>query len=734
MKTSYIHPTSELKRQKIRRFLSSNWLHHILPSAIVILILWLPFGFSLTGLIEEWWVLGLFISKGLFFIADSSSPLAPHALRPLTILPQALAYWLDNSSFNYWHVLLIVALLIKGSTISYLTEKLTGNLKLGIIASVLVLIYPADTMQLSFRALHINWALSLVLLGSVVFLHALSLKRKIYAYLSSSIGAALFSAACFMYEASLLLACIPILIIFAKAGLSATLVQIRQKAIQHVTWFSGALIYVVYVLHTAPLVKSYQSSITGSDALSILKLNYPKLFSVGLLRSTLGGWFDAAKITIQEFTDYWYISAATLCLIAAIVAILRFNRADTYDAPRFAALPLNARLALSGLLLLLLGYAPFLLSPAHLVINQRTFLFATPGAVLLLIAVLSTGYSLSKIITQLCVAFLFVTGLSFQLYQFHHYIEISRKQITILKDIADHLYGDLDNKTLLILDHGNQLDHTWMLIDEDLPGALSYLYNKPVKNTEVCHMPSGEWQHTDSLQRKGLCTEGAQDWTFHYPSSVSGPGVPATVQPENQVIKKSAIVTVEIGKENTDNATSESQVASAPLSTVEAPLPTYENIVNLLNMKQRFIRFRDATIDDEYIWTFGKWWSMELPIQGSGWREAEWEVNSFSHHASAWKSQGKSSLVFKFHPKDRVYALEGSFNLVISDVIKNSLVILINGTTVPFQWGESGKFHATIPQGILKNGSNVIEFNSSADEKYYGLSARMDGFSISRQP
>jgi hypothetical protein len=734
MKTSYIHPTSELKRQKIRRFLSSNWLRHILPSAIVILILWLPFGFSLTGLIEEWWVLGLFISKGLFFIADSSSPLAPHALRPLTILPQALAYWLDNSSFNYWHVLLIVALLIKGSTVSYLTEKLTGNLKLGIIASVLVLIYPADTMQLSFRALHINWALSLVLLGSAVFLHALSVKRKAYAYLSSAIGAALFSAACFMYEASLLLACIPIFIIFAKAGLSATLVQIRQKAIQHATWFSGALIYVVYVLHTAPLVKSYQSSITGSDALSILKLNYPKLFSVGLLRSTLGGWFDAAKITTQEFTDYWYITAATLCLVVVIVAILRFNRADTYDAPRFGALPLNARLALSGLLLLLLGYAPFLLSPAHIAISQRTFLFASPGAVLLLIAVLSTGYSLSKTITQLCVAFLFVTGLSFQLYQFHHYIEISRKQITILKDIADHLDGDLDNKTLLILDHGNQLDHTWMLIDEDLSGALSYLYNKPVKNVEVCYMPSGEWQHADSLRRKGLCTEGAQDWTFHYPSSVSGPGVTATVQPENQVVEKSAIISVEIGKENTDNATSETQVAPAPRGTLAALPPRYEYIVNLLNAKQRFIQFQDTTIDDEYAWTFGKWWSMELPIQGSGWREAEWEVNSFSHHASAWKSQGKSSLVFKFHPKDRLYALEGSFNLFISDVIKNSLVILINGTTVPFQWGESGKFHATIPQGILKNGLNVIEFNSSADEKYYGLSARMDGFRISRQP
>jgi len=62
------------------------------------------FWFTLTGLIEEWDILGVFTIHG---------PLALQAMRPLSDLPFAIAYFLDFNSFYYWHVLLILALIIK---------------------------------------------------------------------------------------------------------------------------------------------------------------------------------------------------------------------------------------------------------------------------------------------------------------------------------------------------------------------------------------------------------------------------------------------------------------------------------------------------------------------------------------------------------------------------------------------------------------------------------------------
>ncbi len=707
---------------------SRRWLAHIVPAALVVLILWLPFGFALTGLIEEWDVLGLFIKHGVFFFADTSSPLAPHALRPLTIFPHALAFWLDSNSFFYWHVLLMLALVIKGASVSYLMEKLTGSLKLGVIACVLVIIYPADTMQLSFRGVHINWALSLALLGSAIFLHALSLKHKFRACLFSALASALFASACFMYEASLLLACIPALMLFARDGLVTTLRQIRPKLAEHAIWVAGPAAYVIYALRTSAAVKSYQAGVVGTDLLSTLKLTYPKLFSVGLLRSTLGGWFDALRITAEEFANYGYVVAASAVLSVAIMALLRKDKANPAGTRNTSALAFNIRLGLTGLTLILLGYFPFLTSYSHLAISQRTFLFATPGAALLLAAILNGGFSLSKALTRAAIGFFFITGISFQLYQFHHYIEISRTQTAVLSDITRQFDGNSENKTLLILDHGNRLNHNWMFINASLTGALSFLYDKPISNVQVCHLPSKYWQRSDELGRKGRCVEGAQDWTFEYPTPVSGPGFPTSLQPASLVIPKASIVTVEIGK--TDETPQD--IRTVPKGVAEK---RYESLIDSLNAKTRFIRFKDTVTTDRYDWTFGKWWSMEIPTHGAGWRQGEWEVNSFHHQALAWKSERYSSLIFPFKPKDqRTYELKGRFTIFAGKTDRSSMKITLNGQPLALQWSADGTFSATIAQGALKDGDNLLEFDSPTDDSYYGLAARLEGIHIARQP
>ncbi len=69
-------------------------LLHVLPALLLTAALWVPFGFSLGAMIEEWGILEYFVLRGPQYWISPSAPMAVHSMRPLTILPHAIAYWL----------------------------------------------------------------------------------------------------------------------------------------------------------------------------------------------------------------------------------------------------------------------------------------------------------------------------------------------------------------------------------------------------------------------------------------------------------------------------------------------------------------------------------------------------------------------------------------------------------------------------------------------------------------
>lgn len=143
--------------------------------------------------------------------------------------------------------------------------------------------------------------------------------------------------------------------------------------------------------------------------------------------------------------------------------------------------------------------------------------------------------------------------------------------------------------------------------------------------------------------------------------------------------------------------------------------------------------FEDQKTKDRYRWDFGDWWSLELPTRGSGWRAAEWKVNKFYHQSSAWKSQEKSALYFDFLPTANYYLLQGKFDQIISEPIRQSIKIRLNKNDLLYHWISDGTFEAEIQPGVLFSGVNEIEFNSAADPKFDGLSAKLDWFEIHRK-
>ncbi len=101
----------------------------VLP-IITVVAIWIPFGFSLGGLVEEWGFLELFSRKGVFYIITEAT-LPSQRARPFHILPQALAFTLDPNSFYYWHIIQATALIIKGICGAcigfYLTKRYTST-------------------------------------------------------------------------------------------------------------------------------------------------------------------------------------------------------------------------------------------------------------------------------------------------------------------------------------------------------------------------------------------------------------------------------------------------------------------------------------------------------------------------------------------------------------------------------------------------------------------------------
>jgi hypothetical protein len=701
----------------------------LLPSVAILAALWLPFGFSMTGLIEEWDLLGLFTIYGPFAIARFDGPLAPHAMRPLMPLSFVAAYLIDRDSFAGWHFLTLAALLVKGGAMTYLVARATRSRALGVIGGVLLLLYPADTMQLSFRSIHINTALALVLGGCALLMKAFEMDRPVRATLAAAAGALLYLVAICIYELSLTLIALPLALCFVRHG-REIFRRPRQWRLG-LFWLGAAGLFAAYVVWVAPKIASYQGQVTG-DRQAVLAAAYgalPKLFTVGAARALVGGWIDALRMVGTEYASHVYLACAS-CVVALVIALVaRIGRREGGEFPGDvrASRGVPLRLLLAGLMLMLLGYAPFLTSPAHLAISQRTFLWATPGAVLAWVALLLALWRLARAPAMVAMLGLLVLGLGAQLFQFHHYVNISERQRSMLRAIVEQVDSVTPNKTLLLLDGTSQVGHTWFFLNDGLHNALSYLYGQNFGPIELCRTPSMEWQRPDALGRKGRCDQDDAGWTLSGAPSVRGPGVAPTAPGPARRLATNEVTVVTVREDGGP--------ADAP-GVVERRrrLETGKGVIErryrgMLASRPHGVvgpMFRDEFVGDRYRWSFGDWWSLDLAPRGAGWGEVEWVGDGIRQRSSARKTSRMADLQFDLAPAAGSYILRAQFDRFGQDAIRDSLRLQLNGRPVNIQWMSHFQFQAEVPPGVLTNGVNRLAFDSDVEESFFGLSAWMD--------
>jgi hypothetical protein len=82
-------------------------------------------------------------------------------------------------------------------------------------------------------------------------------------------------------------------------------------------------------------------------------------------------------------------------------------------------------------------------------------------------------------------------------------------------------------------------------------------------------------------------------------------------------------------------------------------------------------------------------------------------------------------LYFELLPKDDSYLLQFQLAAIARESVLKSLVLSVNGVPLPMtQQGLEGR--AIVPAGLLKQGSNVMVFESDVARDYYGVSIKLD--------
>lgn len=697
-------------------------------------MLWLPFDFAMIGLIEEWDLLDLFTVHGLFFYTHFDGPLAPHALRPLMPFSFALAHVLSPDSFAGWHVLTIAALLAKGVAMTWLGWRASGRRSVGVMAGVLIILYPADTMQLSFRSLHINVAGGFALVAAALAVYAFDTSRRAVAHICAITAGLLFLSGGLMYEAAFTLVAMPLAVLVVHHGL-LPLRRVRERWTVVVCWMAAPLAYGIYAIWAGKQISSYQGSVIAQGsglhyALSV----WPDLFRVGALRALVGGWIDAARMAAATFQNYGYLVGATAALALLCAAVARQN-ARQGTALGGAEPALIARMLIAGFVMMLMGYAPFMLSAAHMAISQRTYLWATPGAVFVWLAVLMWLWRAGRPLAVVVAVMLMNLGLAAQLLQFHHYVNLSERQRALLRAVVDNFDGEAADRKLVVLDGTSQVGHDWMFIDNGgLQRALTYLFGHAVASPEVCRQPSMEWGRRDALGRPGRCSTDGQRWTFTYPSAVSGPDRPAEELPAPMHLDAGQILLLPIAADG--RAVPQAAAAADREHVARGDSVIARRYRSILEPRAPALvgpMFKDQFPRTSWRFSFGDWWSLEEVPYGAGWRQSEWLARGLKHRSLAWKVSPEASLYMELRPTARPYVLRGEFTDFANDDIRNSMRAKINGRELDLTWIGGGRFEAAVPQGVLTSGRNELILRSPVEPKLYGLSARIDWVALDPQ-
>lgn len=679
-------------------------------AALTLALIWVPHGMTMLGVIEEWGLLGVFEEHGPIFLAAPDTPFSALKLRPLNIMPQALAYVLTPSSFFGWHLLQWLSFAAKAVAMSYIVWWLLRSAWMAAFAGLLFMMFPADTMQISLRALHINWAVAFSVSGVSLLLASTVSKQFVGRILLAFAASILFLVGSFTYEAGLFLAPLPLLVWWCRSGFKDGLRELRKQPVAIVLWIASCGIATVYLVIVGRSDDIYQSSISSNPISTLLTIagRLPLLFEVGLYRVALNSWFDAARMLWMQGWQ-WTTLVAVIVFFALAATSMRTPQA-AFGSRSWIAV----RLFIAGVLAAALGYAPYLSSLSHVLITQRTYTHAAAGGTLMVVS-LVYAISLWRRPAGLIVGVLFLTvGFAAQSQQMAHYVDLSRKQRMLLSGILEASTSVDPNRKILVIDESGYFGNTWMLKGKLLASALTYLKQRKV-DVETCLAPSQVWASfsVGPNGQVGNCVEHESYWEL-------GGNIGA-----GQRLEKADLVKIVI---NPDGNVVLDENDSQPRAATPAEAERWGDILGCWPASA--CAYTGAPATASYRYDFGDWWSLEQAPWGAGWRDAMWTVPSPAPRSISWMIAPTSRLWFRIIPSDLPYVVRVKVAQAVSAEAQQGLAIAVNGRPLSLTEGERQVWEAEIPAGVLTGGRNELLLSAPLDP-VYGVSVAVDWVEIS---
>lgn len=473
------------------------WLVPIVALIAIVFIIWIPFGFKVTGLMEEWMVLhsmesgapsernedySLFITSGL------------QRMRPLAGAAFVVGYSLAPDSFFGFNVLMMGLIAAKGVALYLILRKLTaGNTVYALLVALLFVVYPADGGLFTLRSISIHLSIFWLLLGIYLFLVYFETGRW-WALVASWLA---LIGSIWIYEVAYpLIFLTPVLLVMLEGRLNRRV--IRASLLLYVAPLAGLLYYA----YTFTQGASYQSWLLQRSGLNQQSVIGEMLTSIGNAynRHFAEGWLQA----FQQITPAFVFLSLVMVVAAFIFGWLLLRRQPAAPGPKRR----YWQLALLGFAVVGIGYAPFLITPWRN-LDWRVYSFSSVGGAIFVgsMAYLLVLYTrLRPAVFIAIMSVLIGIGTLRALNQHAYYAGLSADQQRLLRGVAAEVPAWKANAPLIVVDEtGRYYDNWTMGASYLLKYALRYLYEDYSLNAVLCSFDRSTGQMVALRELQELC-------------------------------------------------------------------------------------------------------------------------------------------------------------------------------------------------------------------------------------
>lgn len=473
----------------------TRWLLPVVAILGLAVILWLPFGLKVSGLMEEWLVIhdvehggpsdrnedyDWFVTTGIM------------RLRPLTGVSHLTAYTLTPDSFVGYN-LVAIALFVGKSLLLYLIlRRLThGNTAFSLLAALVLMVYPADRGLFTFRGFTVQAGAFGLLLSVYLYLIYYQSGRRwaLVATWAATIGH-LWS-----YEGSYpLVFVIPLLLIFVEGRLN------RRVFYAGLLWYVAPAISLLYTAILLPQGESYQSWILQRSGLTQPGVINEMIASMITTydRHFVSGWTESLS---QLSTPY--LALAVVAAVGAFVAgrvVLRWSKDDSRS--RYWLL------ALIGFVTVGVGYSMVLIS-TNRQLDWHVYYYSSIGGAIFVgsLAYLVTLYArLPRAVFVGIMSVLVGLATLHALNQHAHYADIALSQQRLLHDVVEQAPHIADDATLVVVDETRRYVDNWTLGASYLVRyALGYVYDNPNLSAILCSFDPAADKFVPLPEQRELC-------------------------------------------------------------------------------------------------------------------------------------------------------------------------------------------------------------------------------------